>query len=112
MGRNGADDNYIGRQMFQLGNIALSKGNLGNYGMGVYDRDSKGYKIADSATQEKYALAKAKNIDVQEKMKRLHWNAIFEEDKKGNVGQYSQHRISTFGRNETGRNNSTQQSAS
>ena len=79
MERNGADDNTAGRQLFHLGNIALSKGNLANYGMGVYDRTTGGYKISDNATQEANAVAKARNIDVQEKMKRMHWNSLFGE---------------------------------
>jgi hypothetical protein len=77
--RVGMDENQRGRQLFQMGNIALSKGNLANYGMGIYDSDSEQYRISSQKEQMDYSQAKARNIDVQEKMKRLHWNAIFSE---------------------------------
>ncbi|OGI25084.1 MAG: hypothetical protein A3J76_02520 [Candidatus Moranbacteria bacterium RBG_13_45_13] len=87
--RTNMNDDEIGRQLFQLGNIALPRGNTGNYGMGNYDAKTGRYRISDSETNRAFALAKARNIDVQEKMKKLHWNALFTEvplyDSAGNI---------------------------
>ncbi|MCX5726837.1 MAG: hypothetical protein NT030_06685 [Candidatus Saganbacteria bacterium] len=87
---SGMDEDQMGRQLHQLGNIALSKGNLGHYGMASFDADTGKYQINDGRDakhkQVNFARAKARNIDVQEKMKRMHWNAILEEgvDEHGN----------------------------
>ncbi|MDI6778096.1 MAG: hypothetical protein QMD77_02795 [Patescibacteria group bacterium] len=88
LARNKMDPGQIGRQLFQLGNIALPKGNFGNYGMGIYDEATESYIVNNKPGEQiKYAKAKAKNIDVQEKIKRLHWNAIFGELQDGGTGE-------------------------
>lgn len=88
--RSGMDEDQIGRQLFQFGNIALPKGNFGDYGMASFNAGTGKYEINDGRDdkhqQLPFARAKAKNIDVQEKMKKIHWNAILEENADGTTG--------------------------
>ncbi len=78
-GKSDKNDDHIGRQLFQLGTIALPRGNHNNYGMGHFDARANSYRISDSATNMAYGLAKTVNINSQEKMRTLHWNTLFNE---------------------------------
>lgn len=95
LGRSGMrDEDQIGRQLHQLGTIALGKGNFGNFGMASFNATEGKYEINDGRDeahrQLSFSRAKARNIDVQEKMKRMHWNAILEEKENGDTGRLHQ----------------------
>jgi hypothetical protein len=86
----GMNDNQIGRNLYQLGEIGLSKGNLGDYGMGKFDatlnNNKGGYRVTGDDEQLAAAKAKFVNIGSQEKMKSMHWNSILSENQNGTTG--------------------------
>ena len=90
LGRAGMDKDQTGRQLHQLGTIALGKGNLANFGMASFNATTGKYEINDGRDEKHQQLtfsrARARNIDVQEKMRRMHWNAILEENADGSSG--------------------------
>ena len=84
----GMTDHQVGRNLYELGEIALSKGNVADYGMGVFKNGH--YEKSSEAEHLGAALAKFKNLGSQEKMKSAHWNSymaegvkIIEEDANG-----------------------------
>ena len=103
----GMSENQVGRNLYQLGEIGLAKGNYGDYGMGTFDKKTGKYRVADNLKRnkdgelllntdgsaikneniyedEQIVAAKAKfvNIGSQEKMKSMHWNSILSEKKE------------------------------
>jgi len=79
MKATGMKDEEIARELYQLGEIALMKGNLANWGMADFDIKTGKYYINEDEAQREAALGKAQNIDVQQKMRTIHWNSLFEE---------------------------------
>jgi hypothetical protein len=83
--KTGMNENQVGRNLYQLGEIALSKGNIADYGMGKF-KDGK-YQISTDSDQKSAATSKFVNMSSQEKMKSMHWNSILTETKDNKVGE-------------------------
>ncbi|MDD5489056.1 MAG: hypothetical protein PHP25_00035 [Candidatus Moranbacteria bacterium] len=69
------------RQAYQLGSIALSKGNLGHYGMGKFNSDTGQYEFNDDDGQIAKIVGKYGTMETQQKAKILHRNALITEGK-------------------------------
>jgi hypothetical protein len=104
----GMNENQVGRNLYQLGEIGLAKGNYGDYGMGIFDKHTNSYRVADNKQRDENTGAILKNSDgsdrigrdeqiiasegkfvnlgSQEKMRSIHWNAILTENKNGTTG--------------------------
>jgi len=81
----GMSEEQVGRNLYQLGEIALSKGNIADYGMGEYKNGK--YQASSDESQKSAAASKFVNMGSQEKMKSMHWNSILTETKDGGVGK-------------------------
>ncbi|MFH0969022.1 MAG: hypothetical protein V1804_00775 [Patescibacteria group bacterium] len=92
----GMNKNQVGRNLFELGEIGLARGNYGDYGMGTFDKKTNGYRVSGIAKDEKTGIeyneqiaassAKFVNLSSQEKMRSIHWNSILTETKEGETG--------------------------
>jgi hypothetical protein len=110
-GSTGMNEHQVGRNLYELGEIGLSKGNYGDYGMGTFDKtlnnNKGGYRVSRIVNKKdengndvkdengnviKYdeqvaaSTAKFVNIGSQEKMKNIHWNSILTENKDSSTG--------------------------
>lgn len=82
----GMDKNFAARQASDLGEIAVSKGNYGNYGMGLWNKSTNQYEFAAPEDQMGASLSKASNIRAQAKVDNWHWNSFLQEDVNGDAG--------------------------
>jgi len=105
----GMNENQVGRNLYQLGEIALAKGNYADYGMGTFDKHTNTYRVADNKLRDEHtgkvlkradgsdettkdeqiiaAQAKFANIDSQGKIKTMHWNSILKENTDSSAGE-------------------------
>lgn len=95
----GMSDNDAAKQLSDLSEIAVSKGNYANYGMAYMDEtghfkvntdtreiiDSNG--IAHDVSQAALAIGKQSNIKAQAKADSWHWNSFLVETKDGGTGR-------------------------
>lgn len=76
----GMSDEEAAKQLSDLSEIAISKGNTANYGMSTFE-DGK-FRKATHSEQKSASMGKVKNIKSQGKFDTWHWNSFRVENEK------------------------------
>lgn len=80
------DDEVAAKQLSDLSEIAVTKGNYANYGMADFV-DGKFVKQDDNAKQASSVAAKFSNIKAQTRADLWHWNSILVQNSDGSAGE-------------------------
>ncbi|MBU2028422.1 type IV secretion system protein, partial [Patescibacteria group bacterium] len=80
----GMTEEQAAKQMMDYSEIAVSKGNYGNYAMGIYDKDANDgrgtFRLSTPEEQREFSVAKGTNIESQIKLRNWHWNSFLTEN--------------------------------
>jgi hypothetical protein len=105
----GMTEEQAAKQMMDYSEIAESKGNYGNYAMGIYDKDAnngKGiFRLSKPDEQRAFSVAKGTNVESQIKMRNWHWNAFLTENADsttGNLHEMGKAMLSSLTQSEVG----------
>jgi hypothetical protein len=82
----GMEEQEIFKQMSDLSEIAIGKGNYANFGMAQFDPKTGSYRLNSDTEQVAASIGKASNIKAQTKTDLWHWNSFITQNADGSSG--------------------------
>ena len=77
--RAGFSEEGAAKIAMDLGNISFASGNYMTFGMGKYDIEKGRFRKTSIKEQREGGIAKASNLEAQQKTRGWHWNSLMEE---------------------------------